>query len=429
MGTKQTVAPNQQKANNNNGKMKNAEASASAAAASSSHSSTSDNEVTVSSRSKANRHVRSGRAEANALPPQKSVVIAYVLWLFGGIFGLHHLYLHRDRHAFVWWCTLGGYMGVGWLSEIFLIPEYVRDANEDPRFVKQFVAKLQAYPRPPYSAKRFLGQIMMGYLGGYLCSSAIPQTITAGIDFTWLHWLIPFFVSLGIWTVGNIGRECGAWWPSIVGALVSYPARYLIYDETYSLLLTALISALAFDALSKQWRRTPPRRRGATERTLKFTGALCIYFSLWGCVILFNGTITDEDGSEVPIHEALQNFLASAWWTDLKQALHDTYNYAQHHGWYEIWREVFESMDVDGERNAYKVLGVSATASQADITAAYRKLSKENHPDKVKDEAQRAAAHQRFIDIQQAYSVLSKIKSNRRRKNKQFSGDDDAIVL
>jgi hypothetical protein len=41
------------------------------------------------------------------LPKQKSLVIAYLLWLFGGIFGFHHLYLHRDRHAFVWWCTLG----------------------------------------------------------------------------------------------------------------------------------------------------------------------------------------------------------------------------------------------------------------------------------------------------------------------------------
>lgn len=41
------------------------------------------------------------------LPPQKSIFIAYILWLFGGIFGFHHIYLHRDRQAFVWWCTLG----------------------------------------------------------------------------------------------------------------------------------------------------------------------------------------------------------------------------------------------------------------------------------------------------------------------------------
>ncbi|XP_034110322.1 dnaJ homolog subfamily C member 22 [Drosophila nasuta] len=415
MGTKQTVAPGSQKVAKQ--QVKNVSTSPTSATTSASTSNT-------DSKKNGRRH-----QEANALPPQKSVIVAYVLWLFGGIFGLHHLYLHRDRHAFIWWCTLGGYMGVGWLSEIFMIPEYVRDANEHPQFVQSFVAKLQAYQRPPYSAKRFLGQIMIGYLFGQLFASAIPQTIVAGIDFSWLHWLIPLFISLGIWTVGNIGRECGVLWPCLLGAFVTYPARYFIYDETYSLLLTALVSALAFDAVSKQWRRTPPRRRSPTERTLKFTGALCIYLGVWGCVIFFNGTIPDEDGGEVPIHEALHNFLASAWWTDLKQALLDTYNYAQHHGWYETWREVFESMDVDGERNAYKVLGVSATASQADITAAYRKLSKENHPDKVKDEALRPAAHQRFIEIQQAYSVLSKIKSNRRRKNKQSNSDEDAIVL
>lgn len=43
------------------------------------------------------------------LPPQKSVIVAYLLWLFGGMFGFHHIYLHRDRQAFVWWSTLGKY--------------------------------------------------------------------------------------------------------------------------------------------------------------------------------------------------------------------------------------------------------------------------------------------------------------------------------
>jgi len=340
------------------------------------------------------------KQDVNALPAQKSVVIAYVLWLFGGIFGLHHLYLHRDRHAFVWWCTLGGYI-IGWLCEIFLIPEYVRAANEDPRFVTTFKAKLKANKRPPLSLMRFLGQILIGYLFGELCSSAIPQTVTAGIDFTWLHWCIPIFIALGVWTVGNIGLECGTLWPCVSGAIVTYLARYFIYDETCSLLLTALISALVFVAISKQWRRTPPRRRSPKERTLKFTGALCIYFGLWGCVILFDSSIqtyyyesiTDENGGEVPIHDALYNFLVYALWTDLEQVLLNTDYYAQYHGWFE-------------KRNAYKMLGVSATASRADITAAYRKLSKKNHPDKIKDEALRPAAHQRFIEIQQAYKTI-----------------------
>ncbi|XP_004521022.1 dnaJ homolog subfamily C member 22 isoform X2 [Ceratitis capitata] len=366
--------------------------------------------------------------DANTMPPQKSVIIAYIMWLFGGIFGLHHLYLHRDRHAFIWWCTLGGYFGVGWLAEIALIPEYVRDANEDPAFIKSFVARLQANRRPPYSAKRFVGEVMIGYLFGQVVLMAIPETIFAGIDWGFLHWLIPVFISIGVWTVGNIGRERGVWWHCLIAAILIYPTRYLIYDETYSLLLTALVSALVFDSYSKQWLRTPPKRHTLVKRSFKFTAALLIYFSFWGCFLYFNGTISDEEGGEVPIHEALRNFLTSTWWTDFTQALKDTYQYAQHHGWYETWKEIFESMDVDGERNSYKVLGVSATASQAEITSAYRRLSKEFHPDKVKDEKLKAAANQRFIEIQQAYNVLSKIKSSRRRKNKK-SVEDEPIVL
>lgn len=371
---------------------------------------------------------KNSKMEVNSMPPQKSLVTAYVLWLFGGIFGAHHIYLHRDRHAFIWWCTLGGYFGIGWIFEVFAIPGYVRDVNEDPKFIQEFIGKLQHFKRPPYSGKRFLGEVMIGYLFGQLFQMAIPETPFMGIDFAFLHWGIPLFIALGVWTVGNIGREQGVLWHCLLAAYVSYPVRYFIYDETYTLLISALAAALIFDHLSKQWLRTPPKKRGKLERSLKFTGALCIYFSFWGCFMFFNGTISDEDGNEVPIHEAFQNFLASAWWTDIAQALKDTYNYAQHHGWYETWKEIFESMDVDGERNSYKVLGVSATASQTEITSAYRKLSKEFHPDKVKDESQRAAANQRFIEIQQAYSVLSKIKSSRRRKNTK-SVEDEAIVL
>lgn len=72
---------------------------------------------------------------------KKSVIWAYVLWLFGGVVGLHHFYLRRDRHAFVWWTTLGGF-GIGWLGEIFRIPRYVRDANEDPEYMRKLVERM-----------------------------------------------------------------------------------------------------------------------------------------------------------------------------------------------------------------------------------------------------------------------------------------------
>lgn len=79
----------------------------------------------------------------DSVPSIKSVFLTYVLWLFGGIFGCHHFYLRRDRHAFVWWTTLGGF-GVGWLGEVLRLPRYVRDANEDPKHMAELVRRMSS---------------------------------------------------------------------------------------------------------------------------------------------------------------------------------------------------------------------------------------------------------------------------------------------
>lgn len=69
------------------------------------------------------------------MPARKSIALAYFLWLCGGFFGLHHLYLRRDRHAFVMFTTAGCF-GLGFLTDLWNIPEYVRDSNEDPRYLE-----------------------------------------------------------------------------------------------------------------------------------------------------------------------------------------------------------------------------------------------------------------------------------------------------
>lgn len=66
-----------------------------------------------------------------------------------------------------------------------------------------------------------------------------------------------FICFSGVWTVGNIGREQGALkWP-LLGAYLAYPLRYYVYDETVWFTCMVLVSALAFDSLSKEWRRKP----------------------------------------------------------------------------------------------------------------------------------------------------------------------------
>lgn len=73
---------------------------------------------------------------------QKSIFKAYAYWLFGGIFGAHLFYLERDAHAFLTWSTLGGY-GLGWLADITKIPRYVRDCNDDPKFMAELSERIR----------------------------------------------------------------------------------------------------------------------------------------------------------------------------------------------------------------------------------------------------------------------------------------------
>ena len=64
-----------------------------------------------------------------------------------------------------------------------------------------------------------------------------------------------------------------------------------------------------------------------------------------------------------------------------------------------------------GSLNFYIVLGVRSSARPDDIKAAYRRLSRELHPDVNPD----PDAAKRFRDIQEAYEVLS----NKAKRKKQ----------
>ncbi len=66
------------------------------------------------------------------------------------------------------------------------------------------------------------------------------------------------------------------------------------------------------------------------------------------------------------------------------------------------------------KKDYYEVLGVSKTASDAEIKSAFRKLAKEYHPDKNKSEG----AEAKFKEIGEAYSVLS--DSGKRKNYDQF---------
>ena len=57
----------------------------------------------------------------------------------------------------------------------------------------------------------------------------------------------------------------------------------------------------------------------------------------------------------------------------------------------------------ENKRDYYEVLGVSKTATDAEVKQAYRKLVKEQHPDLHPDDDN---AEARFREINEAYEIL-----------------------
>lgn len=57
-----------------------------------------------------------------------SVVIGYVLWIFG-FMGSHRFYYGKPVSGTIWFCTFG-LLGIGWLIDLFLIPSMDRAAGK-----------------------------------------------------------------------------------------------------------------------------------------------------------------------------------------------------------------------------------------------------------------------------------------------------------
>ncbi|MGI8821072.1 MAG: DnaJ C-terminal domain-containing protein [Chthoniobacterales bacterium] len=69
-------------------------------------------------------------------------------------------------------------------------------------------------------------------------------------------------------------------------------------------------------------------------------------------------------------------------------------------------------------RDYYETLGVSKTATEAEIKSAFRKLARKHHPDVAKD---KATAEEKFKQINEAYEVLS--DPEKRQKYDQLGAD------
>lgn len=376
-----------------------------------------------------------------------NLVMAYILWFFFGIFGVHHFYLKRDRQAFVWWATLGGLFGLGWFRDFWHLPRYVEEANEDVngylnenenagRFNHGMVDEDrqdedegrpdQANRRQPQvSGARFGGMLAMGYILGYLVMFIFPQEVFRNGNQTLVKAFFfvvpPGAVALGVHLVANIGRLQASMKSSVLGSAAG--VLWQLEDPT-NVGGSCLLSAVAVYYWGFRW-RTYRRRKSKCRRLSVLFVCGMVYLSMWGTSLYFNATVTASDGEEIPLRDALNNFFTSPAWTETKETLYLIWQHIKVNGFRNIFQQIIQTIDPEGEASAYKVLGVEESSSQEEIKARYRQLAKQWHPDKQKDPTKKVQAQEKFVEIQKAYETLSKIKGRRSQKNQRQSRNDE----
>lgn len=112
----------------------------------------------------------------------------------------------------------GGYFGAGWFRDIWRIPEYVREANNDAEYLKDLSEYMRKHPRPPISVSlvkntsptttlkfrlvpqfsRILGQLLFGNILSVVLHLGIPNREDFGIDLEFLPMILaPAATALG----------------------------------------------------------------------------------------------------------------------------------------------------------------------------------------------------------------------------------------
>lgn len=337
---------------------------------------------------------------------KKSLFVAYLCWLFGGIFGLHHLYLGRDFHAFITLTTFGGYFTLGLIRDLWRLPEYVKDANNDLEYIEWLYSQIKTYPRPPSSIVRQSGLMIMGNLFAYLVEYAIPKellndTQVAIIKFSF----IPLASALGVWLAGNVGRHKGSFGRPLLAAYIATTPSFF-FDIPHCSFST-LAATIVFNKYCKEWRVEKTRKKSFIKRASVFIGCVLIYLLLWSSWLYFECTIDDPEIHEpIKCRIAFKNFINSPAYTNISEAIFILIEHVRHQGFMGLWKEMMQEFDVSGKASALVTLELKENATPEEILAQYKKLSREYHPDKEKDESKKSEKHERFIQIQEAYRKL-----------------------
>ena len=372
--------------------------------------------------------------------------IAYLLYFFGGIFGLHHAYLNRPNQGLAWYATCGLF-GFGLLRDLYRIPTYVslcRDDRTNDVAARVRAATIVAREGvPKLSLGRVILMVVFGTYFGFVasCLVALPRyegEEEAAFVFYVYGLLRTMGAAIGIWLVGNMGEEMIQTIPTHKNQQNDGSDR-IIPDErshqkgefrglatyctaSWVMLNRPILGGIIYAVKRRRYRPTMSpgqtidgRSSSATRRIARHLLNCALFTAVLTIAVCNHGSV-NVNGNKVYLQDAIRNAINSGFWKE-------SFDWEQFHssssGGSEYLKKTF---DITGERAARRTLGVATDATHAEVRSAYKKLALKYHPDKIGSDAtdkEVKEANRKFNKVQEAYEVLNDIEQARKKKERE----------
>lgn len=287
----------------------------------------------------------------------KSIKTAYLIWLFGGLFGLHHFYLKRDKQGFIYLITLGGFL-IGYLRDVYRLPYYVKEANQDSIFMEKLKLEQEQLKAPLFMTSRFISSIVVGSLFGYIATNCLSITDTKSLNYDWsetsIRFLSPLFVSVVVYLIGTEGPiRCSFEWP-LLGSYLS-----LAFDSIKQ--STSIFNASIFAALLLNWNLKWDldyfdriNKRKLITRIFYIALGITIFSSLLGFFIWNNATL-EYKGEKVTLGEYFEKLYNTEEMKKVREVLKMLWDFYQAHGLRRLINHFYYGYDPEAIAHAYKV--------------------------------------------------------------------------
>jgi hypothetical protein len=221
--------------------------------------------------------------------PQKSNVLAYLLWLFLPSSGLHHFYLGRDVHCFLYAISFGLF-GMGWLRDAWRLPSYVRAASSTPAWVEHQKTERVLYPSPPFwLSARLPACLLFGSSFGAILRCAWPPAdetpLPEAVDAVAVAVLGVIGTALGTWLPGSLAPQRASLSATLLGAALGAGLPALAAAADGASHGAPVLGAICGLRWSTVYEPLPPRRSrvGVLKRALRLMGAVSVFWAVVGC--------------------------------------------------------------------------------------------------------------------------------------------------